>query len=139
MLMYRTDPAMSDLSDFLARELKQSSYRALEEKTKVSRGSLENLIGKENKEFPKLETLEKLSTAYKLPLWRVVEMAGIDLGLPRTPSDLAQQLTSLASRMPEIDPIVGFLLKLHPDDLRGVVAYLETLDRLRWDGPQSGE
>lgn len=125
MLTYRT-VYMSDLSDFLRRELKQSSYRDLESKTGVSRGSLENLIGRQNKEFPKLETLEKIATAYRMPLWRVIEMAGIDLGLPQAPNDLAQRLTSLASRMPEIDPIVGFLLKLQPADLRAVVAYLET-------------
>lgn len=131
MTTYRTEYAMSDLADFLGRELKDSSYRDLEEKTKVSRGSLENIIGQQNKEFPKLETLEKIAKAYKLPLWRVIEMAGIELGLPGTPDDLARQLTSLGNRIPEIRPIVGFLLKLHPDDMRGVVAYLRTVDQLR--------
>jgi transcriptional regulator with XRE-family HTH domain len=122
---------MSDLADFLAGKLKESSYRDLEEKTKVSRGSLENIIGQQNTEFPKLETLDKIAKAYQLPLWRVIEMAGIELGLPGTPDDLARQLTSLGNRIPEIQPIVGYLLKLHPDDVRAVVAYLETLDRLR--------
>lgn len=131
MLTYRTEGVMSDLADFLAGKLKESSYRDLEEKTKVSRGSLENIIGQQNTEFPKLETLDKIAKAYQLPLWRVIEMAGIELGLPGTPDDLARQLTSLGNRIPEIQPIVGYLLKLHPDDVRAVVAYLETLDRLR--------
>lgn len=133
MITYRTEHAMSDLAEFLGRELKDSSYRDLEEKTKVSRGSLENIIGQQNKEFPKLETLEKIAKAYSLPLWRVIEMAGIELGLPGAPDDLARQLTSLGNRIPEIQPIVGFLLKLHPDDMRGVVAYLRTVDQLRGD------
>lgn len=133
MLTCRTEYAMSDLAEFLGRELKNSSYRDLEEKTKVSRGSLENIIGQQNTDFPKLETLNKLAKAYRLPLWRIIEMAGIELGLPGTPDDLARRLTSLGDRIPEIQPIVGFLLKLHPDDMRGVVAYLETLDRLRDD------
>jgi transcriptional regulator with XRE-family HTH domain len=131
MLMYGTDLAMSELADFLARELKQSSYRDLEIKTKVSRGALENIIGQQNTEFPKLETLEKLAEYYKLPLWRVIEMAGITLGLPVEADNAAKQLTSLADRMPQLRPVVAHLLKLHPSDVRGVIAYLETLDRLR--------
>lgn len=131
MITCVTEAVMTALADFLTRELENSSYRQLEAKTKVSRGALENLISEENKDFPKLETLEKIATAYNLPLWRVIEMAGINLGIPATSENTARQLTSLASRLPEIEPIVEFLLKLHPDDLRGVVAYLETLDRLR--------
>jgi transcriptional regulator with XRE-family HTH domain len=129
--MCRTGRAMSELSDFLAREVGANGYRDVEAKTGVSRGSLENLVKQENTEFPKLETLEKLAIAYQLPLWRVIEMTGIDLGLSRGADELAQRLTSLADRLPEIQPIVSSLLKLHPDDLRGVVAYLDTLDRQR--------
>lgn len=122
---------MTALADFLTREVDNTSYREVEAKTKVSRGSLENIIGHNNKQPPKLETLEKIATAYELPLWRVIEMAGISLGLPASPNDLALQLTSLSIRLPEIEPIVTFLLRLHPDDLRGVVAYMEAVDQLR--------
>lgn len=122
---------MTLLAKFLARELANSSYRTLEAKTGVSRGALENLIGQGNKEFPKLETLEKIAIAYSMPLWQVIEMAGIALGLPTQPDDLARQLTSLSSRLPEIEPIVTFLLRLQPEDLRGVVAYLQALEQLR--------
>lgn len=131
MIIDKTDLAMSELSRKLAEELKNSSYRILEDKTGVSRGSLENIINKTNVDFPKLETLDKLATYFKMPLWRVIEMAGIDLGLNRSVSDTIDQLNSLARRMPEIEPIVVYLLKLYPEDLRGVVAYLEALDRQR--------
>lgn len=134
MITHRTNRHMSELSDFLGQKLKDSNYRDLEAKTKVSRGSLENIVKQENTKFPELETLEKIAIAYKIPLWRVIEMAGIELGLSQRLGDTASRLTSLADRMPEIEPIVGYLLKLHPDDLRGVVAYLETLDRLRGGG-----
>lgn len=131
---------MTDLADMVSREIRDKgwSLREAEEHMKVSRSALGNMINDKDI-VPAMETLEKLATYFKLPLWRVIEMAGIDLGLPRTPSDLAQQLTSLAGRMPEIEPIVGFLLKLYPDDLRGVVAYLETLDRLRGGDPPKDE
>lgn len=131
MLSYETDHAMSELSRKLAEELKTISYRDLESRTGVSRGSLENIVREQNVDFPKLETLDKLATYWKLPMWRVIEMAGIDLGLTRSVSDTIEQLNSLARRMPEIEPIVVYLLKLYPEDLRGVVAYLEALDRQR--------
>lgn len=131
MHVYETDRAMSELSRKLAEELKTVSYRDLQDRTGVSRGSLEGIVREQITEFPKLETLDKLATYFRLPLWRVIEMAGIDLGLTRSVSDTLEQLNSLARRMPEIEPIVVYLLKLYPEDLRGVVAYLETLDRMR--------
>jgi len=139
MLIQETDRAMSELSRRIIEELKQTSYRDLEAKTGVSRGSLEGIAREQITEFPKLETLDRLATYWKLPLWRVIEMAGVDLGLPRSVDELGQQLMSLAQRLPEIEPIARYLLKLYPEDLRGVIAYLETVDRLRnreegWSG-----
>lgn len=131
MLMQETDRAMSELSRKLSEELRTISYRDLESRTGVSRGSLENIVREQNVKFPELETLDKLATYFKLPMWRVIEMAGVDLGLTRSISDTIEQLNSLARRMPEIEPIVVYLLKLYPEDLRGVVAYLEALDRQR--------
>lgn len=131
MLMQETDHAMSELSRKLAEELRTQSYRDLEAKTDVSRGALEGIAREQITDFPKLETLDKLATYWKLPLWRVIEMAGVDLGLPRSIDETVQQLSSLAKRLPEIEPIVQYLLKLYPEDLRGVVAYLEALDRQR--------
>lgn len=139
MLTEKTDLAMSELSRKLSDELRTQSYRDLEGKTGVSRGTLEHLVKERNEGFPLLETLDKLATYWKLPLWRVIEMAGVDLGLPRSIDETVQQLMSLAGRLPEIEPIVQYLLKLYPEDLRGVVAYLEALDRQRnrdqgWSG-----
>jgi len=133
MTTQETDRAMSEseLKRRLAKELETLSYRDLEAKTGVSRGSLEGIVREQITEFPKLETLDKLATYWKKPLWQVIEMAGIDLGLAKSVSDTIDQLNSLARRMPEIEPIVVYLLKLYPEDLRGVVAYLEALDRQR--------
>jgi len=127
-----TDTDDLDLAELVKRELRDHDWtlRDAEEAMKVSRSALGNIVNRK-KILPTVDTLEKLATYFKLPLWRTIQMAGIDLGLPREPSDLARQLTSLADRIPEIQPIVGFLLKLHPADLNGVIAYLEVLDRRR--------
>jgi transcriptional regulator with XRE-family HTH domain len=139
MPLYETASMASELVRRLAEELKTQSYRDLEGKTRVSRGTLEHLVKEQNNDHPKLETLDKLATYWRLPLWRVIEMAGVDLGLPRSIDETVQQLMGLAKRLPEIEPIVHYLLKLYPEDLRGVVAYLESVDRQRnrdegWSG-----
>lgn len=138
-MVIETDHAMSELSRKLTEELKTQSYRDLETKTGVSRGSLEGIVRGQITDFPKLETLTKLADYWSLPMWRVIEMAGVDLGLKRSIDETVQQLMSLANRLPEIEPIVQYLLKLYPEDLRGVVAYLDALDRQRnrdqgWSG-----
>ena len=130
------DVTMTELARKLADEVRASSYRDMQAKTGVSRGSLEKIIRAQPpgddgipNNIPEFATLEKLAAYWKLPLYRVVEMAGVDLGLPRSIDELSQQLISLATRLPEIEPIVQYLLKLYPEDLRGVVAYLESVDR----------
>lgn len=131
-----TDTDDLDLADLVSREMRERgwSLREAEDAIKISRSALGNIVNRK-KILPTVDTLEKLATYFKLPLWRTIQMAGIDLELPREPSDQARQLTSLADRIPEIQPIVGFLLRLHPADLNGVIAYLETLDRLRRGSP----
>jgi transcriptional regulator with XRE-family HTH domain len=121
---------LTELAERILSEVESGSYRDFEGKTGVSRGSLENLAKSTNKDYPTLETLDKLAAYWRLPLWRVVEMAGIDLGLAGDYT-IAQQISSLSDRLPAIGPLVQLLLRLHPADLRGVVAYLETVDRLR--------
>ncbi len=124
------EASMTDLAKLLTEELRSHNWtlREAEEAMKVSRSTLGNILN-DDEMVPRLETLDKLATYWKLPLWRVIGMAGIDLGYPRTMDELSVQLTSLAQRLPEIEPIVQYLLKLYPDDLRGVMAYLEVLDR----------
>jgi transcriptional regulator with XRE-family HTH domain len=121
---------LTELAERILAEVESGSYRDFEAKTGVSRGSLENLAKSTNKDYPTLETLDKLATYWRLPLWRVVEMAGINLGLAGDYT-IAQQISSLVDRLPAIGPLVQLLLRLQPADLRGVVAYLEAIDRLR--------
>jgi transcriptional regulator with XRE-family HTH domain len=121
---------LTELAERILAEVESGSYRDFEAKTGVSRGSLENLAKSTNKDYPTLETLDKLATYWRLPLWRVVEMAGINLGLAGDYT-IAQQISSLVDRLPAIGPLVQLLLCLQPADLRGVVAYLEAIDRLR--------
>jgi transcriptional regulator with XRE-family HTH domain len=116
----------TELSAFVRRQMEQRGLglRATERFTGVSKGSLHNLL--ENPDtIPELETLVKLSRAFELPLWRLIEMCGVDLGLSATPSDPVQRLAGLLESMPDMRPIANHLLSLHPEDIDGLLAYLE--------------
>lgn len=122
--MARADRKAKDLAAFLRRHLEEAGgLRPLERQTKVSKGSLENII--ENEATPELRTLAKLSEAFGTPLWRLVEMSGYNLGIPSTLSDRMRRLASLVEEMPDLAPIVDHLLIVDPEDLDGILAVLE--------------
>ncbi len=132
MLTYRTEGAMTALADFLAYELAQSSYRALEAKIGVSRGALENLINKTNTELPKLETLQRIADAYGKPMWEVVQMAGVELDLPKTPNERAQRMAQIVDQLPALESIINDLRRLSataPDFVDGMLIGLEAMLR----------
>jgi transcriptional regulator with XRE-family HTH domain len=123
---------MSELSIYLKKQIRDRdwTWRVAEETTGVSKSALANII--DNPDVtPSLETLVKLSRAFKLPLWRVVEMAGFDLELSRGDTPQAQRLASLMEAMPQYRPVVEYLMQIDSDDLEGMLVYLETLQRRR--------
>lgn len=101
MTMARTRVAysMEDLADFLRREVERTSYRDVELKTKVSRGALENIIRKTNKDLPTIETLTRIAKAYDRKLWEVVQSV-VDLELPQSPTERGQRMAAIVDRQP---------------------------------------
>ena len=89
MARTRVAYSMEDLADFLRREVERTSYRDVELKTKVSRGALENIIRKTNKDLPTIETLTRIAKAYDRKLWEVVQSV-VDLELPQSPTERAE-------------------------------------------------
>lgn len=119
---------MQDLADFLAAKLAQSNYRDLEDETKVSRGSLESIIKRQNTRLPEIETLTRIARAYQKPLWEVMRMAGVDLDLPQNATEVARRLEALVKQVPELEHVMQRLLKrydVNPDYVKGVVIGLE--------------
>lgn len=114
------------------------SLRDAEAKLGVSRAALSNILNHEDV-VPRLDTLEQLASALHLPLWRLIELAGFDLDLSASPEDQAARLLALARKQSAYQPVVQHLLDLHPDDLEGVLVYLEAaeLRRKRLAGEQS--
>jgi transcriptional regulator with XRE-family HTH domain len=123
---------MATLAAYVQNQMKQRgwSLRDAERETGVSRSALDNILKNEDV-TPGLDTLTKLASVFGIPLWRIVEMCGFDLGIPREPSNQSQRLTTLINSMPQLQPIVDHLLALQPDDLGGILDYLELVELRR--------
>jgi transcriptional regulator with XRE-family HTH domain len=125
----------TDLAALLRKRMKDEgwTWREFEAFTGLSKSALANII--DNPDVtPGLETLTKLARAFKMPLWRVVEMAGFDLELSHGDLSQTQRLASLMQSMPQYRPVVDYLVGVEPDDLEGILVYLETLQRRRSSG-----
>jgi transcriptional regulator with XRE-family HTH domain len=114
-----------DLATFLEEKVQQSSYRQVEQLTGVSRGSLENIIRRRNTEPPELPTLEKLATAYDLPVWRIAEMAGHKLEVPT--GHEAALLLQEGMQNPELAELIEIARQLTAEKRKALVSYAQYL------------
>jgi transcriptional regulator with XRE-family HTH domain len=113
-----------DLADYLADKVHQGSLRSVAEETGLSHNAINRIAQRKLKQLPELETLRAISAAYNLPLWKVIEMAGVDLELPATPHDEAAQLVSLLERMPTLRAIVKKIAGLSATRIKPILDML---------------
>src|SRR5579859_389667 len=121
-------PMATQLAQFLAGQMhgRQWGVRDAAAFTHVSKSTIWNIL--RDQAVPTLDVLEKLAGAFDVPLWKMIEMAGVHLQLPATPSAQAQRLTALLEHEPAYQPLIDRLLALQVDDLAGVLAYIEALE-----------
>lgn len=112
------------------------NLREAEDYFKISRSRLSDLQN-DKADAPEVETLARLAAGFGVPLWQVIEEFGIDLGLSQAPSDLSMRLAQLIEVSPEYAPLGPYLMMLRPEDLRGLLAFLEAQKSLR-ERDQSG-
>jgi transcriptional regulator with XRE-family HTH domain len=124
-------PMASELADFIVKTKHERniSWDALADEIGITSTPLRNIALQDGS--PTLETLVKMSRAFKLPLWRVVQMAGVDLNLDRGDRSLADRIAALVEALPQFRPIVEHLERVRPDDLEGILIYLEGLAHRR--------
>ncbi len=114
-----------NLTQFLTRELERSSLRDLEAKIGVSHAALQRLARASLQGYPELETLKKIAEAYGLPLWRVIEMAGLDLGLTAGDGPLVTCVASLAEHEPLFRQLFERMIDAKTEEIEAVLIYLE--------------
>jgi len=122
----------STLAALLARQMRERgwSLRDAEREIGISKTAVRNILEKPNV-VPELETLSKIASALDLPLWRVIEVAGFDLDLSRAPLEKAQLLASLVATVPELDSQLHRLDQWSREDLQGLLAYIEVVEKRR--------
>lgn len=127
-----SESRLSPLALWLTQQMERNGWglRATERETGVSKTAIRNIL--DNRAMtPELETLKRLSLAFHTPLWRLVEMAGFDLGLPQSEDERARRLLALFKNNPSYRPIVDHMLALDPNDIDGILVYLEGLEARR--------
>lgn len=102
------------------------SYRRAEEETSVARSTWDRLINDESY-APTNETIFLLSKAFNLPRWRVYQMAGIELDLETTQSEVLKRLVTIAEVNQEMRPLVDFLIA-HPEQISEMYQYSRFLE-----------
>lgn len=118
---------MNDLPSFLKNYMQEHglTLRDMEQRSQVSKSVLNSLInGKEHE--PRLSTLQGIARAVQLPLWRIIELAGVSLELPNEPSYEAERLALMAQKSKIFSQLWPKLLYAHEAKLYNVLNYLES-------------
>lgn len=110
MTFHRSPTQDTQLWQLLADEVARTSLTIVSEKTGVARTSIEAIVKNRIKGYPDVETLLAFARAFRLPRWRLFEMTGIDMHLPKTPADRAIRLAQLAEQRPSLQQIIDWLL-----------------------------
>lgn len=113
------------------RSARDWSWRELGRRIGKTRSPFDNL--KKNADaIPELDTLRRLSEVFETPLWRVVDIAsGGASGVAGSISPDADRASALVRSMPDMADLVLKAMDLPKEDRRGVLAYLEVVDRRR--------
>lgn len=120
-----------NLADFLSEKVEATSYRAVADAIGVTKGAVENIVKRTNKEPPQLPTLQGVAAGYKLPLWQVIEMAGFDLNLPTEVEII--RLYAYAEALPELAPFLQEIVDLPEDQRRRAIRAVRALLKDRGD------
>ncbi len=114
-----------NLAELLTRELATKSYRDLEAQTGVSHTAIQRIAKGALLGYPDIDTLEKLAQAFSVPLWRLLEIAGVDLNLPSKAETLVTCVASLIQRSRLHQQLYERIVDAEEADLVTALHYLE--------------
>lgn len=114
---------MSVLTDYVQQFMRERNLtlRDMAERASISKTSLHDILSNTERE-PRISTLSGLSKAVGLPLWRIFEMAGVDLGLSDDSTTEAKQIASLFTNNEQFRELVNAAARA---DIEGVDAVLK--------------
>jgi transcriptional regulator with XRE-family HTH domain len=119
---------VSQLSEALSKRVETEGLRPFAKRLGIAHTTLDSLARNARTSAPEIETLQRIAAGLELPLWRVVEMAGINLELPQSDDDRVRRLVGMARRHPALQALVDHLIELapnRPEFVDGMLGYLE--------------
>lgn len=124
------------LAELLGREEERLGLTPLANKIDIAHTSLRKIIEGDYKR--EIETFIKIGRYFNMPLWKVMELAGYDLGLGR--DEIASRVASIVRAVPEYGPLFDQLASLDPRNLEAVVVHLTAIldAQVRLSGHSAG-
>ena len=121
---------MSGLTILLKREMdiQNLGLRDLASLSNLAPSTLSKIMNTPN-HTPELKTLAALSNALNLPLGRLIEACGYDVGSVGNPDDVQRQIAAIARAVPELREMFLDLAHSNNDVRRSVIAYMKLLDQ----------
>jgi transcriptional regulator with XRE-family HTH domain len=94
------------LSSFLKTYMQAQglTLREMEQRSQVSRSLLHSIINSQEHE-PRLSTLQGIARGTEVPLWRIIEMTGVNLELDDRPSEEAERIAHTATVLAKVRQI----------------------------------
>jgi transcriptional regulator with XRE-family HTH domain len=120
---------MQDLARLLKTYMDEQhlTLRDMEQRSGVSRSLLHSLIhGRETE--PKLATLKGIAQAVEVPLWRVIELAGVDLELPQELSYDAERLSLMVNKSQLLQRLLPQMLAVDEKKLSAILNFIASPD-----------
>ena len=111
------------LASFLTQELELTSSHKLAAKTGIAHTTIQRMAREDLKNLPEIETLQRLAKTFNLPLWRIMEMAGIDLDLPDDSTTEVRRIASLAAHHERFLEVMSAVTKADRSALDAVAKY----------------
>ena len=113
-----------NLAQLLRRELQTTGLHDLHSRTGLAPSLLRRLARGRDKEPPDLNTLQKVAKGVRLPLWCVLEMAGIELEQPFAQSAFAFYVAEQIEEQPLLRQLYERLANAEEEELEALLAYL---------------
>lgn len=113
------------LAQLLWLDVQRYGFRSMEERVGISRGVFERMFRGDGNAL-EMGSYQKIAEYLGLPLWKVLELDGFDVGVPESTEPVAA-LARLMSGNPHLSPLLEQVPHLSRDQARAVLAYVRRL------------
>lgn len=116
------------LAEFLQMEINQHGLRGAADRLGVSYNTVDDIAKGRLKTFPKIETLMAISEASGIAPWKIIEMAGVPLGISDSVEHREERIDSLLRESDDrLERLVVLIRQADPTIADTFLSIFETL------------